>query len=393
MAYICNKDFYMNSLKAFLRSEQIGGVLLIICTLFSLSISNSSFAEGYHKIWDADLGILSVEGWINDALMAIFFLFVGLEIKRQLYIGELSNVKKAMLPIFAAIGGMLIPALFYMIFNYGTPTQGGFGIPMATDIAFALAVLTLLGDKVPLGLKIFLSSLAIIDDLGAILVIAFFYPDPAHPFQANYLFFSLLCFIALLLLNRFKMKNLFIYLIGGIFMWFFMLKSGIHTTIAGVLLAFALPFDGGSEEGLSTKIEHWLTKPVTFIILPLFALANTAITLGGSVIDAISHEYSVGIFVGLVLGKPVGIFLMSLLVVSLKMASLPDGVKWLKILGVSLLGGIGFTMSIFVANLAFSDSPEILNNAKLSILISSTVAGIIGYLILFFMLRKQPEVK
>lgn len=381
----------MNTLKAFFKSEQIGGILLIICTLFSLTISNSPIAADYHKIWDASIGILSVEGWINDALMAIFFLFVGLEIKRQLYIGELSNVKKAMLPIFAAIGGIIIPALFYMFFNYGTETQSGFGIPMATDIAFALAVLTLLGDKVPLGLKIFLSSLAIIDDLGAILVIAFFYPDPAHPFQASYLFFSLLCFLILLLMNKFKMKKLIVYIVGGIFMWFFMLKSGIHTTIAGVLLAFALPFDGGSEKGLSTKIEHWLAKPVTFIILPLFALANTAITLGGSVIDALSHEYSVGIFVGLVLGKPVGIFLMSVLVVTLKLASLPDGVKWMKILGVSLLGGIGFTMSIFVANLAFSESPDILSNSKLSILVSSTVAGIIGYLILFFMLRKQPE--
>ncbi len=380
----------MNKLVALFKSEQIGGILLILCTLLSLTISNTSLSESYHHIWETQIGILNVEGWINDALMAVFFLFVGLEIKRQLYIGELSNVKKAMLPIFAAIGGMIVPALFYLFFNSGTSTQNGFGIPMATDIAFALAVLTLLGDRVPLGLKIFLSSLAIIDDLGAIIVIAIFYQDPAHPFELNYLLLSLAVFGILLLFNKFKVKRLFIYLIGGGIMWYLMLKSGVHTTISGVLLAFAIPFAGGDEKSLSTKVEHALHNPVTFLILPLFALANTAIHLSGGVIDALSHHYSVGILVGLVLGKPVGIFTMSFLVVKLKLASLPDGVKWIKIFAVALLGGIGFTMSIFVANLAFSGDIEILNNSKLSILISSTLAGIIGYAILHFMLKKKP---
>ena len=381
----------MNKLVALFKSDQIGGILLILCTLISLYISNSSFAESYHHIWEAELGILSVEGWINDALMAIFFLFVGLEIKRQLYIGELSNVKKALLPIFAAIGGMIVPAIFYALLNNGTPTANGFGIPMATDIAFALAVLTLLGDRVPLGLKIFLSSLAIIDDLGAIVVIGIFYQDPAHPFELTYLLLSLGVFGLLLLLNKMKVKQLFIYLIAGVIMWYLMLKSGVHTTISGVLLAFALPFGKGEDEALSSRVEHALHHPVTFIILPLFALANTAVSLSGTVGEAMMHNYSMGVFVGLVLGKPVGIFLMSVLVVTLKLASLPEGVKWMKILGVSLLGGIGFTMSIFVANLAFAGNVEVLSNAKLSILISSTTAGILGYIILFFMLKKPSK--
>lgn len=378
----------MNKIVSLFKSDQIGGILLIICTLLSLYISNTDFAEGYHHIWETKIGILSIEGWINDALMAIFFLFVGLEIKRQLYVGELSNVKKAMLPIFAAIGGMIVPALFYIFLNKGTDTANGFGIPMATDIAFALAVLALLGDRVPLGLKIFLSSLAIIDDLGAIIVIAIFYQDPAHPFQLNYLLLSLAVFALLLIFNKLKVKQLWIYLLVAVAMWYLMLKSGVHTTIAGVLLAFALPFGKGENSSLSSKVEHFLHNPVTFIILPLFALANTAISLSGSVTDAISHHYSMGIFLGLVFGKPVGILLMSFLVVKLKLASLPERVKWLKILGVSLLGGIGFTMSIFVANLAFSGNTEVLSNAKLSILLSSLTAGLIGYAILFFMLKK-----
>ena len=369
----------------FFESEKAGGLILIICTIVSLIFANSGFGETYAHFWHFKVLGLSLEHWINDGLMAIFFLLIGLELEREIYQGELSNIKDALLPIFGAIGGIIIPASIYIYFNFQTPTQSGAGIPMATDIAFALGILSLLGNRVPVSLKIFLTALAVIDDLGAIIIIAIFYTKTLY---WTYLLLALGIFIILIVLNRLKVKSLIPYLIGGAAMWYFMLHSGVHATITGVLLAFAIPFGKGDEESTSYYLQHFLHKPVAFIILPIFALANTAIILSSDIGQLFTLNYSLGISLGLILGKPIGIFIFAFLAVSVGMCKLPDDLNWKYILGVGFLGGIGFTMSIFITLLAFEDL-NIINNAKFVILISSLIAGSIGFLTLKLSLRRE----
>lgn len=370
----------------FFNSEKTSGIILIICTVLSLCLANFGF-DGYTHFWHNVFAGQSVEYWINDGLMTIFFLLIGLELEREVYLGELSNLKDAMLPILGAIGGMVVPAFIYLAFNAGTSTQNGAGIPMATDIAFALAILSLLGNRVPTSLKIFLTALAVIDDLGAILVIAFFY---TKSLAFSNLFISLGIFVFLLALNRLKVRNLIPYLLGGVAMWYFMLHSGVHATITGVLLAFAIPFGNGDEKSTSYILQHFLHKPVSFLILPLFALANTAIPVGGDLGGLLKQHSSLGIVLGLVLGKPVGIFLISRIGALLGLCKLPNDLNWKTIGAVGFLGGIGFTMSIFIALLAFDDI-ALINNAKLVILLSSLVAGILGYILLKLLLTQKIE--
>lgn len=371
--------------KEFFDSEKSGGLLLIGCTIISLVLTNSVFSSEYLNFWHTNFAGESIEYWINDGLMVIFFLLIGLELEREVYQGELSDINNALLPIFGAIGGMLIPAAIYLFFNYGTPTQSGAGIPMATDIAFALGILSLLGNKVPTSLKIFLTALAVIDDLGAILIIAIFY---TKTLLWTNLFIALGIFGLLLIFNRLKVKNLIPYLVGGVVMWYFMLNSGVHATITGVLLAFAIPFGNGSKKSTSIVLQHFLHKPVAFIILPIFALANTAIILSSDMGAILTEHYSLGIALGLLVGKPIGIFALSLLAVKLGICKLPRDLNWKSIFAVGFLGGIGFTMSIFVTLLAFDDA-TIINNSKFIILLSSLLAGIIGFISLKLTLKRK----
>lgn len=374
----------VNLFKEFIESEKAGGFLLIACTVISLIITNSVLGIHYLNFWNISFAGHSIGHWINDGLMAVFFLLIGLELEREVYAGELSKIKDALLPIFAALGGILIPAGIFISLNYGTETQSGAGIPMATDIAFALGVLSLLGKKVPVSLKVFLTALAVIDDLGAILIIAVFYTKTLLLIN---LFIALFIFVLLLILNRLKVRYLLPYLIGGVVMWYFMYNSGVHATIAGVLLAFALPFGKGDEFSPSYKLQHFLHKPVAFIILPLFALANTAILLNADIREILFQNYSLGIALGLIAGKPVGIVLFSLISVLIGLCKIPKDLNWKLLTGAGFLAGIGFTMSIFITLLAF-DNPEIINNSKLMILISSLIAGIIGFFFLKINLKK-----
>ena len=364
--------------KDFFESEKSGGLVLIAFTLISLAIANSAFCNSYLHFWETTFAGHSIEHWINDGLMTIFFLLIGLELEREIYQGELSNIKDALLPIFGAIGGMIIPAAIFLLFNFGTETQSGAGIPMATDIAFALGILSLLGNRVPTSLKIFLTALAVIDDLGAIMIIAIFYTKAL--FWSN-LIIALCIFSFLLVLNRLKVRNLIPYLIGGVFMWYFMLHSGVHATITGVLLAFAIPFGNGGEKSTSYILQHFLHKPVAFIILPIFALANTAIVMSGNISEILTENYSLGIAFGLIIGKPLGIFFITFITVKMGLCKLPSDINWKSVLGVGFLGGIGFTMSIFITLLAF-DNEAVINNAKLIILLSSLVAGVLGFVFL-----------
>lgn len=373
--------------KEFFESEKAGGLVLIACTIVSLIIANTSLAHSYHQIFAFQFAGHSVEHWINDGLMTIFFLLIGLELEREIYKGELSSMKDAMLPIFGALGGMIVPATIFLLFNVGSVTQSGAGIPMATDIAFALGILSLLGSKVPFSLKVFLTALAVIDDLGAIIIIAIFY---TKTLSFTNLFIALGVFGLLLVFNRMKVKNLIPYLIGGVVMWYFMLNSGVHATITGVLLAFAIPFGNGDKKSTSYILQHRLHKPVAFIILPIFALTNTAIHINPNITQTLSENYSLGIMLGLIIGKPVGIFLMTLFAVAIGLSKLPNDLNWKSILGVGFLGGIGFTMSIFITLLAF-DNEWIINNAKLSILLASLIAGLIGYVFLNITLTKTDK--
>jgi NhaA family Na+:H+ antiporter len=374
--------------KDFFESEKVGGLILLVCTITSLLVANSTFGESYHHFWLTEFSGKSIEYWVNDGLMTIFFLLIGLELEREIYQGELSNIKDALLPIFAAIGGMAIPAGIYLAFNFGAVTQSGAGIPMATDIAFAIGILSLLGNRVPLSLKIFLTALAVIDDLGAILIIAIFY---TKTILWSNLAIALGIFVFLYVLGKyFKVKNLLPYLIGGVFMWYFMLHSGVHATITGVLLAFAIPFGNGGNKSTSYILQHFLHKPVAFLILPIFALANTAIILSGDWTKIVTENYSLGVALGLVIGKPIGIFLLTFLTVKIGWCTLPSDMNWKSVLGVGFLGGIGFTMSIFITLLAF-DTPEIINNTKLIIVFSSLIAGIVGFLFLKTTLNQQQE--
>jgi len=366
----------------FFDSEKSAGIILIFCCLVSLLFTNSTLGHYYLQLWHFDIFSKPLEFWINDGFMTIFFLLVGLEIEREIHVGELSNIKSSLLPIFAALGGMILPALIHFIFNQGTIFQRGFGIPMATDIAFSLGFLSLLGNRVPASLKVFLTALAIIDDLGAIIIIALFY---STGISLLYLGLAVLIFGIMILLNRLKFYRIWIYLILGCFMWLCIYHTGIHPTITGVLLAFAIPFSPNDEKSPSYILQHRLDKTVPFIILPLFALANTAILFPTSLINTISNSNSYGIILGLLLGKPLGIFIFSIVGVTMGLCSIPKEIKKSDLLGVGLLAGIGFTMSIFITLLAFSDSVAIISS-KFSILIASFIAGLLGLLWLYIKL-------
>jgi NhaA family Na+:H+ antiporter len=372
--------------REFFDSEKAGGIVLLVVTLLSILVTNSSLQQAYLEIWNTQLANHSIVHWINDGLMAIFFLYIGLELEREIYQGELSNLKKASLPILAAVGGMIVPALIFLFFNHGTPTQSGAGIPMATDIAFAIGLLSLLGKRVPLSLKIFLTALAVIDDLGAILVIAIFYTSAI---SIIYLLSALGILLVLIMLNRMKVLTLIPYIVGGILMWYCMLHSGVHATITGVLLAFAIPFGDGKKETPSAKLLHLLHKPVSFAILPIFALANTALVFDGNW-SGLTEPLSIGIILGLFFGKPLGIWLFSLLSVRFGICVLPAGVRMKHILGVGFLGGIGFTMSIFITLLAIHDTDHI-NFAKMAIIGGSLISGITGFLWLKLTLKVRSK--
>jgi len=367
-----------NTFTDFFQSEKAGGIILLFVTIVSLFLANSQIQTEYIAFWNTEIGHHSITHWINDGLMTIFFLLIGLELEREMYNGELSDIKNAVLPIFGALGGMIVPAGIFLMLNFGTQTQNGAGIPMATDIAFAIGVLSLLGSRIPASLKIFLTALAVIDDLGAILVIAIFYTEKIV-FQN--LFFAFVVMGILFILNRKKVHNIIPYLIGGALMWYFMLNSGVHATITGVLLAFVIPFGDGGKETSSYRLQHFLHKPVAFIILPLFAVANTCIAITSDWHEGLSHENSIGIITGLVIGKPLGIYLFSLLAVSIGICKLPNDLKWKNILGAGMLGGIGFTMSIFITLLAFkNDGEEVINYSKIAILLASFLSGTMGFM-------------
>jgi NhaA family Na+:H+ antiporter len=377
----------------FLRSEQIGGVILLFCVLISLLIANSNFGDKLENLLSYEMGFrndhvqlhYSVSLWINDGLMAIFFLLVGLEIKREMIEGELSSIKKATMPLFAALGGMLIPAGIFVLFNQHTPTSGGWGIPMATDIAFALGIMSLLGKRVPSSLIVFLAALAIADDLGAILVIAIFYTNQLHWDQ---LFYAAGVFALLLSFNFFGVKKLIFYIVPGLFLWYFIHHSGIHATIAGVLLALTIPTNPEKATSPLEKLEHMIVRPVTFLIMPIFALVNTNIRFESKMVDGLTSPLGLGILFGLALGKPLGITLFSWISVKLGLCTLPSKSNWKHILGLGMLAGIGFTMSIFVSLLSFNDVAY-QNGAKFCVLLASLIAGLCGYIFLQLVHKKK----
>lgn len=360
--------------REFFSSERAGGLALIGFTLIALAIGNSALSESFHHLLHSKLGPLSIEHWVNDALMTIFFLLVGLELEREIYIGELSNLRNALLPIAAAIGGMIVPAAVHLSLNYGLPTQNGAGIPMATDIAFSLGILSLFSNRVPYALKIFLTALAIADDLGAVLVIAIFY---TKTIAFTYLGAAIGVFAFLCVLNRMRIHVLSIYLIGGVAMWYFMFHSGIHATITGVLLAFALPFGDGKSKSPSYILQHRLHHPVAFLVLPIFAIVNTSIPIGDDWYSGLTQANSLGIMLGLVVGKPIGILLFSYACIAAKISSMPEGLRWSHLVGASLLAGIGFTMSIFVSLLAFEEA-RLINLSQIAVLIASVLAAVLG---------------
>lgn len=429
-------------LHSFLESQTSGGLVLLICTVIALVVANVPALQHLQELWHVEAGIsignfkieMSVMHWINDALMAVFFFVVGLEIKREMLVGELSSVKKATLPIFAALGGMLVPAAIYAIFNHGTPTSNGWGIPMATDIAFAVGVISILGKRCPSALKIFLLALAIVDDLGAIIVLALFYPS--HELNFVFMGLALVVFLILILFNKMKVNSPYVYMMFGLVLWYFVFRSGIHATIAGVLLAITIPSKTTiNEVRFFVKVKHLLEKfkengnsevevlanpkqmevihdineevdainplmhrfesalhPIShFLIIPLFALANAGVTLDGSILQMSPMPAVVpGIFFGLLLGKPIGITLFSYISVKTRLAELPGGVPWKQIFAIGMVAGIGFTMSIFVDNLAFSD-PVHLNMGKATILVTSFVSAICGMLAVLLTTKKVPS--
>ena len=381
--------------KWFFKLEAASGLVLLIAAIIALVISNSDFSELYFNTLEKylfigvnDFGLkLSVHHWINDLLMAIFFFFVTLEIKREFIQGELSNLKKALLPIIGAVGGMIIPALFYVIVNYGnTETLNGWAIPSATDIAFSLGILSLLGSRIPISLKIFLTALAIIDDLGAILIIAFFY---SGDLSISYLSLILISYILLLLLNKFGIKIFLPYLIIGSFMWFFTYKSGIHATIAGVLLASTIPHRVKDKDfSLLIKLEHAISPYVAFIIMPIFAFANAGVSLEGLSLSSLLKPVPLGILLGLFVGKQVGVMIFSFVAVKTGAAQMPDNSSWFSLYGVSVLTGIGFTMSLFVGNLAFAENIQYIDGVKIGVLAGSLLSTLVGYFILLLTSKK-----
>lgn len=369
--------------REFFRSGSAGGIILLACVAISLAVANSPLKNAFANLLEQQIGFDTIHLtlkyplllWINDGLMAIFFLMVGLEIKRELVEGELSSFKQASLPIFAAVGGAVLPAVIFFLFNKNTETAAGWGIPMATDIAFALAIIAIISKHVPPSLKIFLAALAIVDDLIAILVIAIFYSAKLH---FDYLAYAAIAFAVQMLLNRFKVKYVWMYLVPGIFMWYFIHHSGIHATIAGVVTAFTLPTTPDDTESPLEKLEHILFKPVNFFIMPIFALANTNITFESGMLAGLTSPLGLGIMVGLLIGKPAGIMLTSWLTVKSGISNLPTGAGWRHIFGLGILGGIGFTMSIFIALLSFPGNEALLSASKFSILCASVLAGILG---------------
>lgn len=377
----------VRTFQEFARLEASGGILLIGCTVLALAWANSPWSGSYFHLWHTDPtfgfvgGLLSkpLHFWINDGLMVLFFLLVGLEIKRETLVGELASFRKAALPIAAALGGMIVPAVFYSLCNRGGPGASGWGIPMATDIAFALGVLALLGDRAPMSLKVFLAALAIADDIGAVLVIAFFYTA-----QISWVSLGVggLFFLALIAANRAGARHPLIYIALGIGLWIAFLQSGIHATVAGVLLAITIPArQSVNAESPMLRFEHALMPWNKYVIMPVFALANAGVLLSSGAARSLADPISVGVICGLVLGKPIGIVLFSWVATRSRIATVLEGVGWRQIVGVGLLGGIGFTMSLFIANLAFGDAPA-LDTAKVAILAASVLAGLSGALIL-----------
>ena len=430
-----------NFFNQFLHNESIGGVLLLICAIISLVCANVPSLGFLHELWHKEAGftigdfslVMKIEHWSNDGLMAIFFFVVGLEIKREMLVGELSSFRHAALQIFAAVGGMIVPALIYSLFNNGTPSANGWGIPMATDIAFALGILSLLGKRVPVGLKVFLTALAIVDDLGAIVVLAIFYPT--HALHFDMLLYATIVVVFLMIMNRNKVRNVLLYIIPGIVLWWLVLQSGIHATIAGVILAMTIPSRTViNEVKFSVRIKYLLSKfkdvsnseievlanpaqqhiihqmdrhiqeinPLmhkfeaalhpwtTFLIMPLFALANSGVEITWRLFTSPVPAVATGIFFGLLLGKPIGIFLFSLLSVKLKIAELPQGTKWKQVWALGMIAGIGFTMSIFIDSLAFKDI-DLINLGKATILLTSTLAAILGLIAMIITCRKESN--
>ena len=383
-------QYISNPFKWFFKLEAASGLVLLFAAIIALFISNSQFSEIYSDILNSYLHIgfknfgikLSVLHWINDVLMAIFFFLVSLEIKREFIQGELSNPKQAMLPIVGAIGGMLVPALIYIAINFSDPvTLNGWAIPSATDIAFSLGVLSLLGKRVPISLKVFLTALAIIDDLGAIIIIAFFY---SGNIEFVYLLLMLASVIILLLLNRFNIRNFLPYLIVGIFLWEFTHQSGIHATIAGVLLALTIPH----KNSLLLKLEHAISPYVAFGIMPIFAFANAGVSLDGVTLSSLLTPVPLGILCGLFIGKQLGVFVFSYLSIKLKLAVMPNNANWYTLYGVGVLTGIGFTMSLFVGNLAFVEAPQHIDGVKIGVLLGSLLSTIFGYILILLSPKK-----
>ena len=389
-------NYLSSPFKWFFKLEAASGLVLLISAVIALIISNSNFSSLYFETLQSYLFIginniglkMSLHHWINDALMAVFFFFVTLEIKREFILGELSSPKQALLPIIAAIGGMLVPALIYIYINFGNgDTINGWAIPSATDIAFSLGVLSLLGSRVPISLKVFLTALAIIDDLGAIIIIAFFYTGDL---SIQYLSLLLLTFIALLILNKSGVKKFLPYLILGLILWFFTYQSGVHATISGVLLATVIPHRKKNEEySLLTKIEHNISSYVAFGIMPLFALANAGVSLDGINLESLLSPVPLGIVLGLFVGKQIGVFLFSIIAIKLKIAQMPNNVNWMSLYGVGILTGIGFTMSLFIGNLAFVENIEYIDGVKIGVLVGSLLSTLIGYSLLLLTAKNR----
>jgi NhaA family Na+:H+ antiporter len=433
-----NKNIVTDPFRQFIKQESSSSIIMIISMIIALFIANSSLQQAYHQFWETYTGFgfgdfvlkKHLSHWINDGLMALFFLVIGLEVKREILIGELSTVQKALFPVVGAFGGAIIPALIYVGINFNGGNMDGWGIPMATDIAFALGILALLGSKVPTGLKVFLTSLAVADDMIAVLVIAIFYTSSI---QTTYLIYALITIVFLIIMNRMQVKLIVVYLISGAFLWYFFLKSGVHATIAGVILAFFIPTspkisfnvfaraarnalrdftnckDDPNTEILTkcqkksmnrliqvsfaaynplSRLEYNLHSFSAFVIMPIFAFSNTGITFSSEMFSAITSPESLGIILGLLIGKPLGIFGFIFLSLKLKLISMPADLDLKQIFGASILGGIGLTMSIFISNMAFAGTAT-LENAKLSILMSSVIAGIVGFIYLKLLFNKR----
>ena len=389
-------NYISSGFKWFFKLEAASGILLLISAVIALYVSNSDFSNLYFDTLDKYIFIginefglkLSVLHWINDALMAIFFFFVTLEIKREFLQGELSSLKQAMLPIIGAVGGMLVPALIYIVINIDTPTTlNGWAIPSATDIAFSIGILSLLGSRVPISLKVFLTALAIIDDLGAIVIIAFFY---SGDLSIKYLILILIAFIFLLILNRLSVKRFFPYLIVGLFLWFFTYKSGVHATIAGVLLASVIPHRKKEHDfSLLIKVEHGVSPYVAYFIMPLFAFANAGVSLEGLTLSSLLEPVPLGILLGLFVGKQLGVFVFSYASIKLRLATLPNNSNWVSFYAVGVLTGIGFTMSLFVGNLAFIENMEYMDGVKIGVLSGSLLSTIVGFILLLMSSKKK----